>query len=104
MHVYFHFLQDVINVSKKYLPDMADCLSHPKVNIQVRDGVQYVQEHPQEFDVIITDSSDPIGRWCAIYIYTVLSFEKAPLPFSIVSLQYIDIVLKKSQKNLLDQV
>ena len=68
MHVYFHFLQDVINVSKKYLPDMADCLSHPKVNIQVRDGVQYVQEHPQEFDVIITDAPDPEGEYGELLI------------------------------------
>ena len=94
----------VIEVSKKYLPDMASSFDNPKLKLHIMDGFEFMGQHQGEFDVIITDSSDPIGRWCAIYIYTVLSFEKAPLPFSIVSLQYIDIVLKKSQKKMLDQV
>ena len=55
------YSQDVINVSKKFLPDMADCLTNPKVNIQVQDGVKYIREHPGEFDVIITDAPDPEG-------------------------------------------
>lgn len=57
----------VINVSKKYLPAMADCLTHPKVNVQVRDGVKYIQEHPNEFDVIITDAPDPEGCAAALF-------------------------------------
>ncbi|XP_005091551.1 spermidine synthase [Aplysia californica] len=59
--------EEVINVSKKYLPDMADCLTNPKVNIQVRDGVQFIREHPGHFDVIITDAPDPEGVAAALF-------------------------------------
>ncbi|CAF1391788.1 unnamed protein product, partial [Rotaria sordida] len=51
--------QDVIDVSKKYLPNMAKDFDSPKVVINVGDGFEYVKNHQNEFDVIITDSSDP---------------------------------------------
>lgn len=54
--------QVVIDVCKKHLPHMASCLTDPRVNIQVGDGVEYVQNHPGEFDIIITDAPDPEGN------------------------------------------
>jgi len=53
--------KDVIEVSKRYLPHMASGFSHPKSVIHVGDGFEYMKEHQNEFDVIITDSSDPVG-------------------------------------------
>jgi len=51
----------VIEVSKKYLPDMSTSFSNPKLQLHIMDGFEYMGKHQGEFDVIITDSSDPIG-------------------------------------------
>lgn len=52
---------EVIEVCKKYLPSIAGKLDDPKVEIEVRDGAAYIAEHPNTFDVILIDSTDPIG-------------------------------------------
>lgn len=49
-------------MSKKYLPKMAKGFDSPKLNLVVGDGFKFMREHENEFDVIITDSSDPIGK------------------------------------------
>ncbi|PYH99680.1 spermidine synthase [Aspergillus ellipticus CBS 707.79] len=51
----------VIRVSKKYLPGMSIGFQHPNVKVHVGDGFQFLKERQNEFDVIITDSSDPEG-------------------------------------------
>jgi len=51
----------VIELSKIYLPFMAKGFDNPKVNLHVADGFKFMEEHFQYYDIIITDSSDPIG-------------------------------------------
>lgn len=51
----------VVEVSKKYLPFMAKGFEDPKLTLHIGDGFEFIKNHPGEFDVIITDSSDPIG-------------------------------------------
>ena len=51
----------VIDVSKKYLPYMSSGFSSPKLTLHVGDGFEFMKKHQGEFDVIITDSSDPVG-------------------------------------------
>ncbi|KAI2057300.1 putrescine aminopropyltransferase [Ophidiomyces ophidiicola] len=51
----------VIRVSKKYLPNMSIGFEHPNVKVHVGDGFKFLAEKKNEFDVIITDSSDPEG-------------------------------------------
>lgn len=51
----------VLEVSKKYLPSMGVGLDHPKVTLNIGDGFQFLKQHSGQFDVIITDSSDPVG-------------------------------------------
>jgi len=53
--------QAVIRLSKKYLPGMAVGYKHPKVKVHVGDGFKFLDDYKNEFDVIITDSSDPEG-------------------------------------------
>ena len=48
---------------------MAKYMDDPKVNQYIGDGMQFMQKHEDEFDVIITDSSDPQG------MITLTSFE-----------------------------
>ncbi|EFA78830.1 spermidine synthase [Heterostelium album PN500] len=51
----------VIEASRRFLPKMAVGFDHPKVNLFIGDGLEFMRKHKGEFDVIITDSSDPIG-------------------------------------------
>ncbi len=52
---------DVIDVCKQYLPSIAGKLDDSRVEIVVRDGAAFISEHPNTFDVILIDSTDPIG-------------------------------------------
>lgn len=51
----------VIRLSKKYLPGMSIGFQHPAVTTLVQDGFKYLEDQKGQFDVIITDSSDPEG-------------------------------------------
>ena len=51
----------VVETSKEFLPEIAGALDDPKVEVLYQDGIKYVQDHKNEFDIIITDSTDPIG-------------------------------------------
>ncbi|OXB64430.1 hypothetical protein ASZ78_010013 [Callipepla squamata] len=53
--------EDVIQVSKKYLPGMAVGYSSAKLTLHVGDGFEFMKQNQEAFDVIITDSSDPMG-------------------------------------------
>lgn len=53
--------EDVIKVSKEFLPDLACGFDDPRVNIHIGDGNTYVLEQKNKYDVIIVDSSDPTG-------------------------------------------
>ena len=54
---------EVIRLSKEYLPAIAgDAWNDPRANIIVGDGIDYVKRAADaSFDVIIVDSTDPIG-------------------------------------------
>jgi len=41
---------------------MAVGFENPKVELYIGDGFEFMKNHVNEFDVIITDSSDPIGK------------------------------------------
>lgn len=51
----------VIRLSKKYLPGMSIGFQHPNVSTHIGDGFKFLADRKNEFDVIITDSSDPEG-------------------------------------------
>lgn len=51
----------VIEASRKYLPQTADALSDPRLDLIIDDGVKYMRESKETFDVILIDSTDPNG-------------------------------------------
>lgn len=53
----------VLKTSRQHLPFMSCGLSHPKLSVHVGDGFKFMAEHRNAFDVIITDSSDPVGKY-----------------------------------------
>jgi len=54
-------LQAVIRVSKLFLPHMSGLLASPKVTVHIGDGFKFLAANESTYDVIITDSSDPVG-------------------------------------------
>ncbi|AKN32499.1 spermidine synthase [Clostridium carboxidivorans P7] len=53
--------KEVINECKRFLPEISCALDDARCEIFVGDGIKYVHEHKNEFDVIIVDSTDPFG-------------------------------------------
>ena len=51
----------VIDICRKYLPQLAAKLDDKRVDIQVKDGIEYIANCKDEFDVILIDSTDPMG-------------------------------------------
>ncbi len=51
----------VVEACQQYLPKTADAFSHPNVQLQIADGVEFVKTCTDHFDVILIDSTDPIG-------------------------------------------
>ncbi len=59
--------EEVINVCKEFLPDLACGFDDARVNVHIADGNAFVQKQKNKYDVIIVDSSDPIGPGEALF-------------------------------------
>jgi len=53
--------QLVVDVSRKYFPAFGDPLSDPRAELVIRDAFDFLAENVCQFDVIISDTTDPIG-------------------------------------------
>jgi len=51
----------VVTACRKQLPKVSGNLSDPRVSFIFTDGIEFVKNTEQEYDVIIVDSSDPKG-------------------------------------------
>lgn len=51
----------VVELSKKYFPNISCKLEDEKVDVRIEDGIKYVKDMENEFDVIMVDSTDPVG-------------------------------------------
>jgi len=69
----------VIETSKKFLPDLAVGFNDPRVNVFIGDGYAYMKSKPGVFDVIIVDSSDPVGPAETLYQLEFYQYMKAAL-------------------------
>lgn len=50
----------VVRASKQFLPDVGDWDSS-RINVLVKDGIEFVKSIDEPYDVIIIDGSDPVG-------------------------------------------
>ncbi|MGI6077567.1 MAG: polyamine aminopropyltransferase [Fastidiosipilaceae bacterium] len=53
--------EDVISLCKAYLPQTACKLDDPRVHLRVEDGVKFVRQCENRYQLIIVDSTDPFG-------------------------------------------
>jgi spermidine synthase len=63
------FFQVVIEAGKKYFPSVASAWSDPRVTLECGDGAVFLAkpENLGKYDVIITDSSDPVGPAASLF-------------------------------------
>ncbi len=58
----------VIEYSKKYLPEIAGELDNPRVEVKVDDGYMHIIKEKNSYDVIMVDSTEPVGP--AVNLFT----------------------------------
>lgn len=51
----------VVEVCSKYMPQTASCFSDKRVNIRYEDGLRFIRDKVNEYDVIFVDSTDSFG-------------------------------------------
>ncbi|MBI3288481.1 MAG: polyamine aminopropyltransferase [Elusimicrobia bacterium] len=51
----------VIAASRRFLPKVAGALSDARARVLIQDGVKFVAETKERFDVVIVDSTEPFG-------------------------------------------
>eukprot|EP01097_Dermamoeba_algensis_P004200 TRINITY_DN277_c0_g1_i2.p1 TRINITY_DN277_c0_g1~~TRINITY_DN277_c0_g1_i2.p1 ORF type:complete len:287 (-),score=48.38 TRINITY_DN277_c0_g1_i2:111-971(-) len=64
----------VIEASKKFFPEFLPAWNDPRVQVHLGDGLVFLDENKLEVDVIIVDSSDPVGP--AESLFTKAFFER----------------------------
>jgi spermidine synthase len=52
---------EVIAQSKRFLPTIACKLDDPRATVHVADAIEFVKDKTAQYDVVIVDSSDPVG-------------------------------------------
>lgn len=50
----------VVRASREFLPEVGDW-ENPKLNVRIEDGIEFVKNIREPYDVIIIDGSDPVG-------------------------------------------
>ena len=53
--------EDVVKTAKEYLPELSCEFNNPRLKIECTDGVRFIKDTKERFDVISVDSTDPIG-------------------------------------------
>lgn len=78
----------VVQAAKRFLPEVSVGLEDERVEVVIADALQYLEEHANQFDVIITDLSDPSGPAEGLYGHRFYSLLKNALrPNGIVAAQ-----------------
>ncbi len=53
--------RQVVEVSKRFFPQVASGFKDPRVRIQYDDGARFLADTGEQFDIILADTSDPVG-------------------------------------------
>ncbi|MBR6695329.1 MAG: polyamine aminopropyltransferase [Oscillospiraceae bacterium] len=56
-----------VNVCREFFPDNAKGLDDPRVNIFYRDGLRFLRGKQDQYDLIINDSTDPLGYTAGLF-------------------------------------
>jgi len=98
--------KEVIETSKKFFPTLSKAFNDSRAIVVNEDGFKYLQDYENEFDVIIVDSTDPVG-----YAYALTTEEFFKMVFRALkeegiyvgqseSIHYHLDIVRKFQNNL----
>ncbi|NKB22067.1 MAG: polyamine aminopropyltransferase [Alphaproteobacteria bacterium] len=60
--------QKVVDICREHLPSLSDgVFDNDRADVRFMDGVKFVKESAEKFDVIIVDSTDPIGPGAVLF-------------------------------------
>lgn len=57
----------VVKACREHIPSVSAALDDPRLEIRYADGVRYVAETDERFDLAIVDSTDPVGPGAVLY-------------------------------------
>lgn len=58
----------VVEVAKEWLPSVHQgAFSDPRVRVEIAPGERFLPAHPRAFDVVLVDSTDPVGPGAALF-------------------------------------
>lgn len=66
----FHLVEidgQVIEICRKFFPNISCELDNPRVKVHVEDGIEFVKNVKDPYDVVIIDSSEPIGPGIGLF-------------------------------------
>lgn len=58
---------EVVALCRKFLPEISQALDDARVEVINTDGIKYIKEAKDRFDVIIIDSSEPVGPGAGLF-------------------------------------
>lgn len=60
--------REVVDICREHLPGLSDgAFDDPRAELVIADGVEFVAETDGRFDVVIVDSTDPVGPSVALF-------------------------------------
>lgn len=57
----------VVKVCKKHIPKVAAAFDDPRLTLYIEDGLRFVRQQENAYDLIIVDSTDPFGPGESLY-------------------------------------
>ncbi len=57
----------VVQAARDFMPALAGGFDHPKSELIIDDGISYIKERRDEFDLILVDSTEPVGPAVALF-------------------------------------
>jgi spermidine synthase len=97
---------EVIEISKRYFPSLSTSFSDARVKVKEMDGSLFVKDTAEKYDVVIVDSTDPVGSARNLFseqffndVYSVLS-EDGILVIQTESLHFHRQFVKEIQEKL----
>lgn len=57
----------VVDACREFLPGISGALSDPRVTVKIADGVQHIRDVRGEYDVVLIDSTEPVGSAIGLF-------------------------------------
>lgn len=71
--------EKVVEICAKFIPSIANGLTSPKVTLEINDGFDHLSRAAGEYDVIITDATDPVGHSASLFAESYFALLKNAL-------------------------